>query len=101
MESKREAGEDQHGHQPKPQENVNLLIEDVQRQDTKGVVRLNCARNTIFSEHTFGNLKRKIVSKSVLYWSGKSNLCTFGKTRFMGSSLSSGSCEDISNTIGP
>ena len=41
--------------EPKPEENVDFLVDDVQRQDTQPIELLNGTRRTKFVESTFGH----------------------------------------------
>ena len=45
------------GQKPEPKEDVNFLIDDVDREHTESVLVFNCARRTIVVESAFGHLK--------------------------------------------
>ena len=47
------------GQKPEPKEDVNFLIDDVDREHTESVLVFNCARRTIVVESAFGHLKLK------------------------------------------
>lgn len=42
-------------HEPEPDEDVSLLVDDIERQDTKAVMGLDGTRRTIFVEDAFGH----------------------------------------------
>merc|ERR1712223_2075562 len=42
--------------EPEPQEDVDLFIDNVQRQNTESIVLLNCARDTVLAESTLRHL---------------------------------------------
>ena len=51
-----DGGEDGESNEPKPEKDVDLLIDDVQRQNTQTIKVLNCPRRTIFMKSAFRNL---------------------------------------------
>ena len=54
-----DAGPDGHGDEPEPQEDVDLLVDDVQGKHAQAVLLLNSSRRTILVESALGHLKRK------------------------------------------
>ena len=58
MEGQRQAGENGQSHQPEPKEDVDFLVEDVEREDTEAVMGLDSSRDTILVEDALGNLVR-------------------------------------------
>lgn len=46
--------------EPEPQENVDFLIENVERQHTKGVVLLDAARRSVLVENAFGDARENL-----------------------------------------
>jgi len=47
-----ESRDDGNDDEPEPQEDVNLLIDDVERQDAEGIMLLNIARRSVPMEGT-------------------------------------------------
>jgi len=47
--------------EPEPQEDVDLFIDNVQRQNTESIVLLNCARDTVLVESALGHLETDIL----------------------------------------
>ena len=54
-----ESGDDGQEDHPEPEEDVDLLIDDVQGKHTQAVLFLNSSRRTILVESALGHLKRK------------------------------------------
>jgi len=67
-------GKRQKEQQPEPQEDVNLLVDNVQRQDAHGVVLFNLAGSSEFVKRTFGH-----PGKDVHHWIDTILLITLGK----------------------
>ena len=53
-----ERGQDSQDDEPEPQEDVDLLVDDVEGQDAHGVVTLDRAGGTVFVEVAFGHSER-------------------------------------------
>ena len=49
---KADASDDRQNDKPEPEENVNLLVENVHSQDAKGVKALDCTRPSVFVKDT-------------------------------------------------
>ena len=86
-------GEDRQDHQPEPEEDVDLLVDDVDGEDTLDVVSLNRTARTV-PETTM--MMTLVIVMATYLW--KVHLVTLGKTRDMGSILSS-SDSIISSTV--
>ena len=58
-------GDDGNKKEPKPEKNIDLLIDDVESQNTKTIMDIDCSRRAIFVKSTFSNLhaNRKIYTK--------------------------------------
>ena len=79
-----DAGDDSKEDEPEPEEDVNLLVDDVEGKNAEAVFPLDSSRRTELVESTFCDLgEMKIVMNLCLF-----NV-TFGKTAAMGSYLSS------------
>ena len=52
----RQTGHYRQQDEPEPEEHVNLLVDDVQREDAQAVDFLNCTGRTKFVERAFGHL---------------------------------------------
>ena len=50
-----EGGHDSQDDEPKPEHDVDLLVDDVEGEDAHGVVPLNCAGGTILVEGALGD----------------------------------------------
>ena len=54
--------------EPEPDEDIDLLVDDVEREDTETILGLHTATRSIFVESAFCHLKQKIfVQKDVIY----------------------------------
>ena len=82
-----DGGDDGHDDEPEPQEDVDLLIDDVERKHAEAVKLLNCSRRTEFVKRALRHLNTNISQSLTQNYLVVT--LTFGKTFDMGSSLSS------------
>lgn len=77
-----DAGDDGEDDEPEPESDIDLLVDDVESQDTHGVVFLDCAGGSIFVEGTLGysgeNRHHRICSFRVLLIDEVENICAIG-----------------------
>ena len=70
-------GDGGHHDQPEPDQDEDLLVDDVQRQNAEAVLELHTSRRTVLVERTFGNLKER---EKRLMSSPDENQVTAGRT---------------------
>ena len=68
--------DDSNKDEPKPEEDIDFLVDDVERKNAEAINSLNGTRGTIFVECAFGHLKNKHQNLSLSI----SPVNTFGKT---------------------
>ena len=71
MNSRDDSNEDE----PKPEEDIDLLVDDVERKNAETVNSLYGARGTILVERAFSHLNYEHQNRNL-----KSHINTFGKT---------------------
>ncbi len=88
---------------PKPQENIDLLIDDIHGEDAKAIVKFHRSGGTILMERALGHLSDKIIYilDHILKLERESADRTFGNTLFIGSTRSSMGSSEMDITLAP